>query len=127
MTFVFIAMDGSKAKKAILEHLIAKGMPFVDVGMGLALENDRIDGMLTVTTASSEKHDHVGVRISCADDDVGEDVYGSNIQLVELNALIAALAVIRWKKARGIYAGGTVEHFTIYTVRENSLLNEDER
>ena len=37
----------------------------------------------------------------------------------------AAMAVIKWKKLRGFYATNRNEHFTVYTLSENDLINND--
>lgn len=124
MEFVFISMDGGENKKAVVEHLVAKGIGFIDVNMGLDSECDAIAGLLSVTTCTRTKNDHIGNRISFAEPRKDDD-YDGNIQIVELNALNAALAVIRWKKMRGFYAMMEDEHFTVYTVRANTLLNGD--
>ena len=42
-----------------------------------------------------------------------------------LNALNAALAVVRWKRLRGVYADLEREHHAIYEVDGNTLLNEE--
>lgn len=124
MEFVFLCMDGGPLKCIIVEHLVKKGIRFIDVGIGLAVEAGRITGLVTTTTSTGEKSDHLCNRISFAQ--VGEDdEYGGNIQVAELNALNAALAVIKWKKLRGYYAAVRNEHFTVYTLSENSLINED--
>jgi hypothetical protein len=57
-----------------------------------------------------EKDNHVASLISFAKATT-DDNYRSNIQIAELNAINAALAVIRWKKHREIYADiGTPQH-----------------
>lgn len=53
------------------------------------------------------------------------DEYDKNIQIAELNALNAALAVIRWKKYLTFYRDFKREHNTIYSIDTGLLLNED--
>jgi hypothetical protein len=55
---------------------------------------------------------------------VNED-YDRNIQIADLNALNAALAVIKWKKMFGFYRDLEREHFTAYAIDTNTLINED--
>jgi hypothetical protein len=64
------------------------------------------------------------VRIPFVDDAGGDD-YSRNVQIADLNALNAALAVIRWKKLLGFYRDLDREHHTTYTIDGNMLLNED--
>ena len=53
--------------------------------------------------------------------DIGE--YQRNVQVVELNALNAALAVIRWKKHRGFYMDLGRERRSTYTIDGNHMSN----
>lgn len=120
--FVFLCIDDGEAKTPIIERLRAAGKPFIDVGMGIELVDDRLTGILRVTTATSAQHDHVAGRISMAAGPANE--YDSNIQVADLNALNAALAVIKWKKLCGFYADLEQEHHSLYSVDGNHLLNE---
>lgn len=125
-TFAFICMDAGEEKKAIVQKLEALGLPFIDVGMGLELVDGSLGGILRVTTSTSKKRDHVHAgRISFAGG--GErDIYASNIQVADLNALNAVLAVIKWKKLRGFYRDLDGEHHCTYTTDGNLLLNGDQ-
>lgn len=125
-TFAFISMDAGEDKRAVVEKLEALGVPFVDVGMGLELVDGSLGGILRVTASTPQKREHVHAgRISFAGG--GErDVYASNIQVADLNALNAALAVIKWKKLRGFYRDLDREHHSTYTTDGNLLLNSDQ-
>jgi hypothetical protein len=123
--FVFICMDAGNAKKVLVAKLEQLGVPFVDVGMGLEItEGDSLVGILRTTTSTAAKREHVQEkhRISFAGD--GNDVY-NNIQVADLNALNAALAVVKWKKLYGFYADHTQEHFSAYAINCNAIVNED--
>lgn len=123
--FVFLCLDGGPSKQAILAKLEKFGIPYIDVGMGLHANEGALGGVLRVTTSSSMKHDHVHTRIS---DSHGLDVnneYVRNIQVADLNALNAALAVIKWKKLFGFYHDFDAEHHSTYTVDGNHLFNEE--
>jgi hypothetical protein len=65
-------------------------------------------------------------RITFTDGD-GNNEYGRNIQIADLNALNAALAVIKWKKLFGFYRDLGDEYFSAYTSDGNSLINEDQQ
>lgn len=130
MDFVFIAADSGKAKRLLARKLEEWGIPFIDVGMGLYDVDASIGGQLRVTTSTPEFHEHVAAnhRISFADENDQEDdadVYNPNIQIAELNALNATLAVIKWKKLCGFYVDDTFEHHAIYVVNGNAMINED--
>ena len=55
-----------------------------------------------------------------------DGLYSRNIQIAELNALNAALAVIKWKKLLGFYRDLEHEHFNTYTLDGNLIINEDQ-
>ena len=125
ITFAFLSMDAGEEKRLVIEKLEALGVPFVDVGMGLELDEESLGGILRVTSSTPQKRDHVHQgRISFAGG--GEkDIYASNIQVADLNALNAVLAVIKWKKLRGFYRDLEQEHHCTYTTDGNMLLNGD--
>lgn len=125
ITFAFICMDAGEAKRLVVEKLEALDVSFVDVGMGLELVDGSLGGILRVTASTPEKRDHVHQgRISFAGGGEG-DLYSSNIQVADLNALNAVMAVIKWKKIRGFYRDLEREHHSTYTTDGNMLLNGD--
>jgi hypothetical protein len=117
-------MDSGPDKKCIVEELERDGIPFVDVGLGLYRHDDEIDGIVRVTTSTPGRRDHVWnqQRISFAES--ANDEY-HNLQVADLNMLNAALAVIKWKKLFGFYADSEHEHFSVYAIGSNRLLNDD--
>ena len=118
------ALTASNASELDEMEFAFLGVGFIDVGMGLDADCGTIAGLITTTTVTNAKRDHIPNRISFAAPDEIED-YDGNIQIAELNALNAALAVIKWKKLRGFYATNRNEHFTVYTLSENDLINND--
>lgn len=127
LDFVFLCLDKGKPKRLIVEKLEELGTPFIDVGMGVELVDEALHGILRITTSTDKKREHVGGknRIPFSDGD-GKDDYSRNIQIADLNALNAALAVIKWKKLFGFYADLENEHFSTYTIDGNMLINEDQ-
>jgi hypothetical protein len=128
MDFVFLCMDSGPAKRYLIEALESAGVPFIDVGTGLDEHDASIGGIVRVTTSTPAQRDHVrdNQRITFADPDDEVNEYARNIQVADLNALNACLAVIRWKKLVGFYRDLEQEHNTLYTVDGNHLLNEDQ-
>lgn len=126
MDFVFVSMEGGTTKRLIVEKLEASGVPFVDVGMGVYHSGDSLAGVLAVTTSTVALPTRARdvQRIDFSDTDEAND-YDLNIQIADLNALNATLAVIRWKKHFGFYADFEKEHYAAYTIDGNHLLNED--
>ena len=125
--FAFICVDRGEAKRPIIEKLEELGIPFIDVGMGLELVDDRLHGVVRVTASTPDQRDHVRDKKRIGLSDGGADgVYSRNIQIAELNALNAALAVIKWKKLFGFYKDLENEYFSAYTLDGNSIVNEDQ-
>jgi hypothetical protein len=124
MDFVFLCLDKGSAKKVIVEKLEEFNLPFVDVGMGIQLNDEALGGILRITTSTPKKRDHLRSRVSFADG-VGGNEYDRNIQIADLNALNAALAVIKWKKLFGFYRDLKSEHHSQYSIDGSLLLNED--
>jgi hypothetical protein len=114
-------------KELIVESLEKFGIPFVDVGMGVYLTGDSLGGIVRTTTSTLKQREHVRTknRISFSAGD-GNNEYDRNIQIADLNALNAALAVIKWKKLFGFYHDFENEHHCTYTIDGNKLVNEDQ-
>jgi hypothetical protein len=121
MDFVFLTAESSAAKALIPGKLIEFGVPFIDVGMGLYEEGGGLGGMLRTTTVTRERNAHAATRISSGG--AADDPYTQNIQIAELNALNAALAVIKWKKLSGFYRDEESEHNGLYVIGGNILIN----
>ena len=120
LDFVFVAVDDNATRRWLLPALDGMGVPFVDVGMGIEKTDDKLLGVVRTSyreapTSAAVRDDEGGLR------DVGE--YERNVQIVELNALNAALAVIRWKKHRGFYLDLGGEDRSTYTIDGNHMSN----
>ena len=92
--------------------------------MGIENTDDKLLGILRTSfsetlPSSAARSGEDRVR------DVGE--YQRNVQIVELNALNAALAVIRWKKHRGFYLDLGQESRSTYTIDGNHMSNKSIR
>lgn len=125
ITFAFLCMDAGPDKRAIIGKLEALGTSFIDAGMGLELVDGSLGGILRVTASTPEKRAHVhDGRISFVGG--GDDnIYSANIQVADLNALNAVMAVVKWKKVRGFYRDLEGEHHSTYTTDGNMLTNGD--
>lgn len=124
MDFVFLCIDAGGAKRIIVEALEAFNIRFVDVGMGMELVDGALRGSVRVTTSTPTKRDHFRKRVSLADAGVDE-VYDTNIQVADLNALNAALAVIKWKKLCNFYLDFQEEHNSTYSIDDNTMISDD--
>lgn len=119
-SFVFICIDKPEAKEPIINGLIQYKVPFVDVGMDVQQKDGRLFGHCRTTFCPPEKSDHIESHVSYGSGRAN-DLYASDIQVAELNALNAAHAVIRWKKHFGFYDDQAHEHNALYVINTNGI------
>lgn len=124
MSFVFLAVDRDDARRLIIPALTNANVGFIDTGMGVLEVDGALIGQVRITTHAPQVHDQIRGRVPLADHD-GEDEYSRNIQIADLNALSASLAVIRWKRLVGFYQDGEQEHTSVYQIDGNRLINDD--
>lgn len=122
MSFAFLCMEGAN-KKAIVDFLVEKKIPFIDVGIGMYNDNDVLGGNARVTTCTPDSYGHIPKRVDFTGD--GNNEYSRNIQIADMNAVNAALAVIKWKKLSGFYLDMEKEYNTTYGIITNVITNDD--
>jgi len=128
VNFVFICIDKGSIKKDIITYLNENDKKFIDVGMGVDLtDNNSIIGLIRVTSSGNKGEiNHIIDKNLISFSDGGEkDVYRQNIQIAELNALNATLAIIKWKKMCGFYYQSENEKHSLYSIDDNTILNEN--
>ncbi|MBT1157123.1 ThiF family adenylyltransferase [Aminobacter anthyllidis] len=104
VTFAFVCVDKGTARAEIFDLLMRLGIPFIDVGMGLVRQNGALAGMVRTTTFLPENAAEVrGKGLVPLTDPPGNE-YRLNIQIAELNALNASIAMLRYKQHCGFYA-----------------------
>jgi hypothetical protein len=123
MNFVFICIDQGDWKRNIFDYLIQHAIPFIDVGMGIEIVDNKLTGGVRTTLIHAQKQDHVARRVSFGGYE--EDLYSSNIQIAELNSINAAMAVIKWKKHLGFYHDLELEHHSIYNINSGIIFNDE--
>ena len=125
---VFLCIDGGSVKGMILEHCVSKRVLVIDCGMGVkrTRESRLLVGTVRVTTCLQDQNNHAKDSIDLSGAKGGGDEYERNAQMAELNALNAALAVIKWKKLRGIYSDFGRELHCLYAIDGNRLINRYE-
>ncbi len=122
-TFVFLCMDDASAKHQIATHLLDQHIPFIDVGMGVEEIDGKLSGLLRVTFADVDANasSTLGRLPAPAEE---RDDYARNIQVADLNALNAQVAVGRWKRHLGFYADAAAEHIATYSIFTNDIVSE---
>lgn len=86
LSFVFVCIDSGAARKVIVDSLVNYAIPFIDVGMGIYLQEDSLalGGILRVTTITPQvAHIDRNKRIPYGDNQANE--YTQNIQIADLN------------------------------------------
>lgn len=124
--FVFVCIDRPTVRKMISEFLKLNNIPFIDVGMELELIEDQASlvGACRITLSTPGKRDHFARHVSL-EGAVADDLYGTNIQVADMNALNAALAVLKWKKFCGFYQDCYQEHQSVYAINAHQLTRDE--
>lgn len=123
MDFVFICIDSGIARKIITDYLVLEEIPFIDAGMGLQNINDTINGQIRITVFDKTNYDRIPVYLDFDED--GDDVYNTNIQIAECNALNAAIAVMEWKKYFRIYENVNSKCQNVYSIEMGEMVREN--
>lgn len=126
--FIFVSIDKGPARKLICEYLRSKGIRFIDTGIGMKLHKldgtpDQLSATCRITACTPEKNDHLSRCLDYGAED--EDLYDSNIQVAEMNALNAAMAVFRWKQIVGFYQDQARAHNLTLATSLQSLHREE--
>jgi hypothetical protein len=105
-----------------MRWLSDRGVPCIDVGMSFREGEGGLTGIAKVTTYLPGDDVAIPTQAAVAP---GDDDYSSNVQVAELNALNAIMAVIRWKRHLGFYATHEPTNLTVYKLYLNELRNGD--
>lgn len=126
VTFAFVCVDKGESRAKIHELLIKLGIPYIDVGMGLIRDGAGIAGMIRTTYFSTNDAQAVADKKLAPLVDYPDDVYKDNIQISELNALNASIAVIKYKQIRGFYKDGNKFYNMLFDICDNRNVGENE-
>lgn len=117
-TFVFMAAADAEEKPAILAWLAERGIPAIEVGMGVQDEDGHLSGLLAAV------NHFPGILTTPSTAGLGgADEYDRNIQTADLNGLNAMLAVINWKKYLSYYAEHEPTTETVYRIFTGTIRN----
>jgi hypothetical protein len=124
VTFAFVCVDKGSSRAGIFDLLISMGIPFIDAGLGLDRKHGALNGMLRVTYYSTERAREMRDKGLAELADSADDIYRTNIQIGELNALNACLAVIRFKQLRGFYFDEVSFHHLLFRICNLKILGD---
>jgi len=124
MDIVFVCVDTGNSRRQVAELLERVGCDFIDVGMGLLLDEERsqVFGQLRTTLSTPDTREQARQHMPLTGS-TEDAVYAQNIQTAELNALNAILAVARWKRVRGFYTDLEHEVSSTYVIDGNTIIN----
>lgn len=125
VTFAFVCVDSGTSRSEIFELLIRLKIPFIDVGMGLDRITGLISGTLRITSFSSEAAQEIIDKRLTPMSDIPDDEYKNNIQISELNALNASLAIIKYKQLRGFYVDDNSYYHTLFNIDGLNCVGEN--
>ncbi len=124
MDFVFVCMDSNPTKKVIFDWLYKNSIPFVDVGLGVVMQDEMLTGIVRMSPVTSDNFNQAVKNISFSDTSADGNEYATNIQIAELNSLNAAMAVIRWKKTFGFYRDASCEYYQGFSIATGEMIIE---
>lgn len=124
MDMVFVCVDSPASRHELVAVLEGCGAAFIDVGMGLLLlEGEaQVLGQVRVTTSEPGNRERAQAHLPTIGE-AADDIYASNIQVAELNALNAVMAVVKFKKLRGFYTDLEGEHDSVFMIDGNAVVN----
>lgn len=119
LDFVFVAMDSGRCKQLIVNYLSEQKISFVDTGIDIVRTGTSLIGMTRATLSVQGNMQAVKQHVSFEEAD--KDLYASNIQTAELNALCALQAVIKWKQMLGFYLDNIRMDNCVYTTNDGEM------
>jgi hypothetical protein len=123
--FIFICVDKGPVRALICRFLQSRNTKFIEVGMGIELvpEMNKLIGTCRVTLSTEQQKDHLSEYVPMMED-AQDAIYHQNIQVADMNALNAVLAVIKWKQVFGFYQDDFQVHHETFSVNATSLTRD---
>lgn len=124
--YVFSCVDKAQARRLILNALDGSAAVLIDVGMGVRLNAaQELLGQCRVTVVDSCRDPTAIATLPLAGED-DQNLYATNIQVADLNALNAFMAVEAWKKRSGFYASRSPGSMTVYSTSNSIMATSEE-
>lgn len=102
-SFVFICIDDAPSRQMIAQACHAASVPFVDSGMGLNSGAHGLYGFVRIAGGEHGDFDKLNGTQYLPAQNAHDIEYRNQPQIAELNALNAAIAVIRFKQCMGFF------------------------
>lgn len=119
--FVFLSIDTGAHKRIIIDELLKQKIRFIDTGIDVSENAEKnLLGMTRTTIVSGEDYSVVTNNISF-EENTADNLYQSNIQTADLNALCAINAVIEWKKLLGFYVDNSRRDNYVYNTNDGEF------
>lgn len=125
VTFAFVCVDKGTSRASIIELLVSMQIPFIDVGMGLSRKSGKLKGLIRTSYFSTDEDQIIKEKELVPLTDNPDGMYKTNIQIGELNALNACLAVIRFKQLRGFYMESAVNYDLLFDISDMKIVGSD--
>lgn len=125
VTFSFVCVDKGTSRAGIIKLLTSMKIPFIDVGMGLNRKNDKLKGLVRTSYFSTDEDQITKEKSKVPLADNPDNMYKTNIQIGELNALNACLAVIRFKQLRGFYIESVPNYDLLFDISDMKIVGSD--
>lgn len=123
--YVFACVDRADARCLILNALEGSSTTLIDVGMGVRMNaTQALLGQCRVTVVDSERDLEAIATLPLAGRD-DENLYATNVQVADLNALNAFMAVEAWKKRSGFYASRSSSSLTVYATSNSTMATSE--
>jgi uncharacterized protein DUF6791/ThiF family protein len=124
VTFAFVCVDKGSARAAVFDLLIDSRIPFIDVGLGLKRRHGALCGAIRATFYSVEEAVRIRDMQLAEMADHPDDVYRNSVQIAELNAINAGIAMMRYKQLRGFYLDDNDSYHLLMSVESLRTLTE---
>jgi len=126
--FVFVAVDDGPSRRFIVDWLSAAGIPFVDCGMGLDRSfGNTLNGMVRITGTDRDAYERSVDTPYLPTVNPKDAEYRKQAQVIELNALNAAMAVIRFKQHFGLYERANDAAWYVYEMASMGIEAEAQK
>ena len=114
--FVFVCVDDGPTRQTIAQACHAASVPFVDVGMGLNKGTSGLYGFIRTAGGDHGDFDRLDGSPYLPAENAHDREYRHQPQIAELNALNAAMAVIRFKQHMGFYDRLADSYATVFDI-----------